>query len=171
MTSPTRYDVIIVGCGPVGVVAAHLLGSYGIATLVVERDLEPYELPRAIHLDHEVMRIFQSVGLADRLLPQLSIPAGSMHFGADRGVIRQFQKMVKTDRLGWASDYFFYQPDLERTLRASLAERPSVTILKGHEVQRPERGPPQLGHWPRRSRIRRALDRGRYVGRGARKNA
>ena len=134
MTSNIQSDVIIVGCGPVGVVAAHLLGKAGISTLVIERDREPYDLPRAVHLDHEIMRIFQSVGLAERLLPQLTMPAGAMHFGADRGVIRQFQAMVTTDRLGWGSDYFFYQPDLERALRAALVGHGTVQRLMGHEV-------------------------------------
>jgi len=134
MTSSIQSDVIIVGCGPVGVVAAHLLGKAGISTLVIERDREPHDLPRAVHLDHEIMRIFQSVGLAERLLPQLTMPAGAMHFGADRGVIRQFQAMVTTDRLGWGSDYFFYQPDLERALRAALVGHGTVQRLMGHEV-------------------------------------
>jgi 3-(3-hydroxy-phenyl)propionate hydroxylase len=138
MTSSIQSDVIIVGCGPVGVVAAHLLGEAGISTLVIERDREPYDLPRAVHLDHEIMRIFQSVGLAELLLPQLIMPAGAMHFGADRGVIRQFQAMVTTDRLGWGSDYFFYQPDLERALRAALMDRGTVQRLLGHEVVRVE---------------------------------
>jgi 3-(3-hydroxy-phenyl)propionate hydroxylase len=141
MTEDRHYDVIIVGCGPVGVVAAHLLGKEGIDTLVIERDNEPYDLPRAVHLDHEIMRVFQSLGLADDLLPQLTMPAGAMHFGADRGVIRQFQEIVATDRLGWGSDYFFYQPDLERALRAALRNRRTVKLLTGHTVVGTEQAP------------------------------
>lgn len=135
MTAATDYDVIIAGCGPVGVIAAHLLGARGISTLVIERDHEPYALPRAVHFDHEIMRILQSVGLAGRILPQLYSPAGAMHFGVDRAVIRQFQAIVETDRLGWASDYHFYQPDLENVLREALAERDSVTLLRGHDLE------------------------------------
>jgi 3-(3-hydroxy-phenyl)propionate hydroxylase len=138
MSKEGHYDVIIIGCGPVGVVAAHLLGQQDISTLVLERDSEPYNLPRAVHLDHEIMRVFQSAGLADALLPQLTMPAGAMHFGADRGVIRQFQKIVTTDKLGWGSDYFFYQPDLEGALRSALRHRKSVNLLTGHKVERIE---------------------------------
>ena len=128
------YDAIIVGCGPVGVVAAHLLGCQGISTLVLERDHAPYDLPRAIHLDHEIMRILQSAGLADLILPHLSTPAGAMHFGADHSVIRQFHRIVKTDRFGWASDYFFYQPDIERILRDALDQHDTVHVMYGHAV-------------------------------------
>lgn len=134
MIESRSYDVIIVGCGPVGVVAAHLLGCRGISTLVIERDHAPYDLPRAIHLDHEIMRILQSAGLADLLIPYLSTPAGAMHFGADYSVIRQFHKIIKTDRLGWASDYFFYQPDIERILRDALGGRDTVDVMYGHAV-------------------------------------
>ena len=134
MSLSCQYDVIVVGCGPVGVTAAHLLGHHGLSTLVIERDSGPYDLPRAVHLDHEIMRIFQSAGLADMLLPQLTMPAGAMHFGSDRGVIRQFQEIVTTDRLGWGSDYFFYQPDMERALQSALRERSTVELLYGHQV-------------------------------------
>ena len=127
-------DVIIVGGGPVGVTAAHLLGRHGLSTLVIERGVAPYDLPRAIHMDHEIMRIFQSAGLAELLLPHFAIPQGSVHFGADGAPIRPFRRMFPTSRYGWANDYFFYQPDLEDTLRAALADRPSVEFLGGHAV-------------------------------------
>jgi 3-(3-hydroxy-phenyl)propionate hydroxylase len=129
------YDVVIVGCGPVGVTAAHLLGHRGLSVLVIERDLVPYNLPRAVHMDHEIMRIFQSAGLSDLLLPLMTMPEGSVHFGADGAPIRPFRRIVRTDRLGWASDYFFYQPDLERTLRGALRDRPTVTLKVGHSLE------------------------------------
>lgn len=128
------YDVIIVGGGPVGVIAAHLLGHRGITTLVLERDVEPYILPRAVHFDHEILRILQSVGLADSLADQMTMPIGSMHFGADRDVIRKFRRIIKTDRQGWGSDYFFYQPDLEKALRGALLDRAAVELRLGHNV-------------------------------------
>ena len=56
------YEVAVVGCGPVGAIAANLFGHAGLRTLVVEREAAPYPLPRAVHIDHEMMRIFQSVG-------------------------------------------------------------------------------------------------------------
>ncbi len=127
-------EVIIVGCGPVGVTAAHLLGAKGISTLVIERDVEPYDLPRAVHFDHEIMRVFQSAGLADVLAPHLVTPQGSVHFGMDGAPIRPFRRMGTTSKYGWANDYFFYQPDLERVLRETLAGRPTVELMLGHAV-------------------------------------
>src|SRR4051812_7853580 len=63
------YDVAIIGCGPVGAIAANLFGHAVLRTLVIEREATPYPLPRAVHIDHEMMRVFQSVGLADAVLP------------------------------------------------------------------------------------------------------
>ncbi len=125
------FDVVVVGCGPVGAVAGNLLGQAGLKTLVIDQERAPYDLPRAIHIDHEVMRIFQSAGMAEKILPLLSVPTGSMHFGADRGVIRQLHKIVVADDLGWASDYFFYQPELEAVLRSELALRANVRLELG----------------------------------------
>ena len=135
MTEATRSaDVIVVGCGPVGVAAAHLLGRYGITTLVIERDLVPYNLPRAVHFDHEIMRIFQSAQLSELLLPHLVTPEGSVHFGMDGTPIRPFRRMSPTGKYGWAEDYFFYQPDFENVLRMALAGRPTVELALGCTV-------------------------------------
>ena len=53
----TDYEVAIAGCGPVGAIAANLFGQAGLHTIVIERESEPYPLPRAVHIDHEMMRI------------------------------------------------------------------------------------------------------------------
>ena len=65
--SDSNYDVAIVGYGPTGATAANLLGQLGLRVLVIERDPDIYGRARAISTDEEVMRIWQSVGLADRL--------------------------------------------------------------------------------------------------------
>ncbi len=56
-------EVAIVGLGPVGCALANLLGQYDISTVILERESAAYHLPRAVALDDEVMRIFQSMGL------------------------------------------------------------------------------------------------------------
>ena len=67
MTDQMTYDVAIVGYGPVGVTAANLLGQMGLNVVVVERDPNIYARARAISTDEEVVRIWQQIGLADRL--------------------------------------------------------------------------------------------------------
>ena len=57
----------VIGYGPTGATAANLLGQLGLKVVVIERDPDIYGRARAISTDEEVMRIWQSVGLADRL--------------------------------------------------------------------------------------------------------
>ncbi|HEY0778414.1 MAG TPA: FAD-dependent monooxygenase, partial [Gemmatirosa sp.] len=115
------FDVAVVGCGPVGALAANLTAGAGLSTLVIDREAEPHPLPRAVHLDHEMMRVFQAVGLADRLAPIMRETEGHLHVGADRGVIRYLGTAGRPRPFGWANDYFFYQPELEGVLRAGIA--------------------------------------------------
>src|SRR5438874_10883201 len=60
-----RYDVGIVGYGPVGQTLAILLGQRGWRVAVFEKQPAAYPLPRAVHFDHEVGRILQATGVAD----------------------------------------------------------------------------------------------------------
>jgi 3-(3-hydroxy-phenyl)propionate hydroxylase len=133
-TSQKHYDVIVVGLGPVGAICAHLLAARGISTLVIEKDSVPYDFPRAIHIDHEIMRVLQSVGLAEVLLPKLATAVGGVHFGADLAITRPLQRYETSERLGWSSDYFFYQPEIEAVLREQLALCEAVDIRIGCEV-------------------------------------
>ena len=64
---PRTYDVAMIGYGPTGATAANLLGRLGLSVVVIERDPDIYGRARAISTDEEVLRIWQSVGLSDRL--------------------------------------------------------------------------------------------------------
>jgi 2-polyprenyl-6-methoxyphenol hydroxylase-like FAD-dependent oxidoreductase len=63
------FDVVVVGFGPVGAVAACLLGQQGRRVLVLDRERDIFPLPRAIVLDDEAMRLFRSLGLSDQIEP------------------------------------------------------------------------------------------------------
>ena len=55
-------DVIIVGCGPTGATLGNLLAVCGINVIILDREDDIYPLPRAVHFDDEVMRVFQTIG-------------------------------------------------------------------------------------------------------------
>ena len=59
------FDVAIIGYGPVGATLANLLGLRGLSAVVLERESIAYHLPRAVSFDDEVMRVFQTIGLAE----------------------------------------------------------------------------------------------------------
>lgn len=128
------WDLIIVGCGPVGALAANLVGRAGMRTLVVDREQAPYSLPRAVHVDHEMLRLLEQVGLLAPLRARLLEAHGHLHIGADRGVIRYLSAVGKPQPFGYANDYFFYQPELEAELRRGLARYDAVTLRLGAEV-------------------------------------
>jgi 2-polyprenyl-6-methoxyphenol hydroxylase-like FAD-dependent oxidoreductase len=70
----TRYQVIIVGGGPVGVALAVDLGLRGIRCALIERRLEPPRIPKGQNLTQRSMEHFYAWGVADevraaRLLP------------------------------------------------------------------------------------------------------
>lgn len=131
MTQASIYDVAIVGCGPVGALAANLCGKAGLRTLVIERERDPHPLPRAVHLDHEMMRLFQAAGVIDRVAPDMRDTDGHLHVGADGAVIRYLGTAGQARPFGWSNDYFFYQPELEAHLRDALAAYPQVELKLG----------------------------------------
>ncbi|WP_408587531.1 bifunctional 3-(3-hydroxy-phenyl)propionate/3-hydroxycinnamic acid hydroxylase [Novosphingobium sp.] len=125
------FDVAIIGCGPVGAMAANLLGKQGLSVVVLEKELEHYPLPRAVHLDHEMMRLFQSAGVIDRVEGDMVATDGHLHVGADHGVIRYMGTVGKPRPFGWANDYFFYQPELEAHLRDAFADNGRIELRLG----------------------------------------
>jgi 3-(3-hydroxy-phenyl)propionate hydroxylase len=128
---PSTCDVAIIGCGPVGAMAANLLAHEGLAVAVLEQSHEHYPLPRAVHLDHEMMRLFQTAGVVDRVLPDMVATDGHLHVGADHGAIRYMGTLGRPKPFGWSNDYFFYQPELEAHLRAAFADTGKVALQSG----------------------------------------
>lgn len=125
------FDVAIIGCGPVGAMAANLLGRAGLSVVVLEKELDHYPLPRAVHLDHEMMRLFQTAGVIDRVAPDMVATDGHLHVGADHGVIRYMGTVGKPKPFGWSNDYFFYQPELEAHLRDAFAGNGQIDLRLG----------------------------------------
>ena len=129
------YAVAIVGCGPVGALAANLLGAAGLRTIVIEQERELHPLPRAVHVDHEMMRLFQAAGVADEVARDMRETEGHLHIGADGGVIRYLGTTGRPRPFGWANDYFFFQPELEAHLRTGFARHASVELCLGARVE------------------------------------
>ena len=126
--APSEVDVCIVGYGPVGATLANLLADAGLSVLVLERDADIYRLPRAVHFDDEVMRVFQTLALADRLLPHTHVSPG-MHFVDTAGrLILDWSRPMDVGPLGWNVSYRFHQPELERILREAASHKPQIDV-------------------------------------------
>jgi len=119
-TATSTYDVIIVGYGPVGATFANLLARYGIKIAVVEQAAEVYDKPRAITMDHEVMRILQACGLTGYIETRTAPHNGTHFIGVDGDIIKVFDPMPPPYPLGWIPTGTFVQPELETALRDKL---------------------------------------------------
>jgi len=127
-------DVIIVGFGPAGAVAACWLGHFGIKTLVVEKSPKIWDIPRAIALDHEIMRVFQNLGLVNEILPYTAPFPASEHFGAQGQLIRRIDMVPPPYPQGYTPSLVFTQPAVEAILRSHVADYIDVTVWLGPEV-------------------------------------
>jgi 3-(3-hydroxy-phenyl)propionate hydroxylase len=133
LTGPL-YDVAIVGYGPVGATLANLLGSRGHSVLVVDRMREIYDKPRAINIDHEVMRVLQGPGLADAV-SALTIPyAGTDFLGLDGRPIKVFEPVAPPYPLHWPPNLLFIQPEFEAILRSGVERYANVEVLLEHRA-------------------------------------
>ncbi|NKJ39527.1 bifunctional 3-(3-hydroxy-phenyl)propionate/3-hydroxycinnamic acid hydroxylase [Rhizobium sp. SG570] len=128
------YQVIIIGFGPSGAMAANLLGKAGIATLCVDRTTEVYDKPRAIALDHEIMRLFDNIGLREDIEGYVAPFDLSEHFGASGQLLRRVGMVGAPYPLGYTPTMVFTQPSVEKALRAHAAQWPTVSVALGTEV-------------------------------------
>ena len=131
-----QVDVAIVGCGPAGVVLAALLGQAGHTVHVCDRLPGVYEIPRAIALDHEFLRVFQQLGVVDAVLPHTEPFTNSEFFGVDGQLIRRMTMVAPPYPQGYTPSVVFTQPAVERILRAHVAQLPGVTLALGLEMTR-----------------------------------
>ncbi|MBF6136965.1 bifunctional 3-(3-hydroxy-phenyl)propionate/3-hydroxycinnamic acid hydroxylase [Nocardia otitidiscaviarum] len=126
--------VVIVGAGPVGVTAATLLAQYGIEALILERWDDVYPRPRAVHLDGEIRRIMERLGVGPAFDGISRAALGLRLLDPTGRVLAQFDREPYGSRNGHPEANLFDQPDLEAVLRANLTRYPLATLRGGVEV-------------------------------------
>ena len=125
------FDVAIVGFGPAGAVAAGLLGGMGLRTFVCDRSHEVYDKPRAFALDHEIMRVFQQLGIAEQVLEFTEPFTPSEFYGVDGQLIKRFTTVDPPYPLAFNPSLVFNQPEVERVLRKHVAALSTVDVALG----------------------------------------
>ena len=124
------FDVVQIGYGPVGQTMAALLGKAGHRVAVFERWPAMYSLPRAATFDHEIMRIFQNIGFADRLEDKLVPFLNYMWVNAKKEVLLKVP-YGGLDISGWENGYLMFQPEVEQILDEAVKTFPTVEVNQG----------------------------------------
>lgn len=123
------HDVVIVGYGPTGMLAAILLGLAGHRVAVVERHRTLYNLARVGIVHDDVLRMFQEVGCIERVLPATAfLPVYEL---ARNGRVLLSSEVSPFATHGWPEYTSIYQPAFERELDRIARSLPTVKVFQG----------------------------------------
>ena len=133
--APARYDVIVVGGGPVGVLAGLALANQGLYVAVLERSVGVYPAPRAVALDDETVRC---LGLIDpALFPWIQSHAlrcvidlrvGTPGTAGGGSLVGPMVPQRADVSGGVDETVFVHQPEMERMSRQLFKQRGGVLI-------------------------------------------
>lgn len=136
MQAPPHYPVVVIGSGPIGLTLVNLLGTFGVPTLIVERNLTTVQEPRAVSIDDESLRTMQAAGVIDEVLKEV-VPGYGSHYYSPAGTC--FAKVEPTgEPYGFPRRNAFRQPILEDQLKGALARFAQVSTLYGFRLDRYE---------------------------------
>ncbi|MGZ5827971.1 MAG: bifunctional 3-(3-hydroxy-phenyl)propionate/3-hydroxycinnamic acid hydroxylase MhpA [Xanthobacteraceae bacterium] len=123
------YDVVIVGYGPTGMLAAVKLGRAGRKVAVIERYKTLYTLPRVGIVHDDVLRMFQELGISEKLRPATQfLPKYEL---VNKGRILLSNNVEPNATHGWPEFISIYQPAFEAELDILARSLPNVDILQG----------------------------------------
>jgi 3-(3-hydroxy-phenyl)propionate hydroxylase len=106
----------------------------GLRVWVCDRARQVYEKPRAIAVDHEILRVFQQLGVIDAVLPHVEPFTPSEYFGVDGQLIKRLTMVEPPYPLGYTPSNVFTQPPVEAALRKHVQANDKATVELGCEV-------------------------------------
>ncbi len=127
------FDIVQIGYGPVGQTFAALAGQRGCRVAVFERFPTLYGLPRAGHIDHEIMRTFQSLGCAEAI-EKNALRSNKYEWRNASGQLLIDFEWNSEGISGWPSDYLVFQPDIEAALDSVVNATNTVSVNMGWEA-------------------------------------
>ncbi|WP_063058627.1 bifunctional 3-(3-hydroxy-phenyl)propionate/3-hydroxycinnamic acid hydroxylase [Nocardia sienata] len=134
MSKDFDADVAIVGYGPSAVIGALTLARQGVSVVAFERDRDIYPRARAVTINDWTMRIFQSLGIDERIGKVID-PQRMLRWVTYDG--REVMRVEHPPSAlgGRPRFYNIYQPTMEAELRAATEEYADrLTVHYGAEV-------------------------------------
>ena len=114
------FDVIIIGYGPTGGTLASLLVKSNLSVLILEKEKNLYPLPRAVHFDDEIMRVFETIGIKEKFKKFTIINKGTKFVDNTGKVLLDWPRPREITENGSYPSYRFHQPDFEKVIRNHL---------------------------------------------------
>ena len=124
--------IVIVGAGPTGLAAGNLLGMAGIPALIIERNSGLSNIPKAISLDDEGLRICQAMGLGSAI-SNCIVSDISLHCVLEGRLLAKVRPSSK--RNGYSLISTFHQPEFEAVLLDGLRRFCCVDVCFQHTVE------------------------------------
>ena len=159
----TQEPVIAVGAGPAGCTAALLLADFGIPVTLLERHTQPHPLPRAVHLDNEVARTLDRIGVSEGFLARSRPGSGLRLLDASHHVMAEFSRGHQASEHGFPQANMFHQPDLEELMLSRIERHPLIDFRRD-EVTGLEGTQGPVGVAPVRVQVRVAGERQTFTG-------
>ena len=124
-------DILVVGAGPVGMLAALLSVQQGLSVLLLERSAVRQAQSRAIGITPPSLEIFRRVGLPEAFIER-GVPVRISEIYGGR------MRLGTLDFTGLESDFRFVlsipQHRTESLLEEAILAHPSIRFLRGHHV-------------------------------------
>lgn len=122
-------DVLVVGAGPSGLTLALLLARRGVKVIVAEKEAGLYPLPRAAHIDHQIVRVLQEIGIEKPVLATCRSAKRYDFLTADGQVLLRMENADRIGAGGWPMANMIHQPSIEQALRDAVDVTPNATLL------------------------------------------
>jgi 3-(3-hydroxy-phenyl)propionate hydroxylase len=127
------YDVVVIGYGMLGNVAALLLAQQGLSVAVVERKkTDDLLVSKSARLDEEVLLILEQLGLMTPLKAHLYPLASTQIIDKQECVLFELEQKTQSQFAPWVG---FYQPDVQGILQQQVSAHALITVWSEHQVE------------------------------------
>ena len=140
-------QVLIIGGGPSGMVSALCLAQWGVSSIIIERNDDISEHPKAHELNARSIEILEQLGISDSSLAERAAPFsdgarilfcntinekfGRIDLYADEDRRKKYELHLKSK-----SPYLnISQTEIEKVIRTAVVDHPLIKLLYSHEWQ------------------------------------